>query len=68
MVARRLLHPRKKTVGVRIPDHVVLQALLTDLGEPVGAGNRVTASDLGFHPPERSGCGRLVEWLCGCCT
>ncbi|MCW2886359.1 MAG: hypothetical protein JWL58_3221 [Streptosporangiaceae bacterium] len=35
MVARRLLHPRKKTVGVRIPDHVVLQALLTDLGEPL---------------------------------
>jgi tRNA A37 threonylcarbamoyladenosine synthetase subunit TsaC/SUA5/YrdC len=30
-----LLHPRKKTVGVRIPDHVVTQALLTELGEPL---------------------------------
>ena len=32
---RRLLHPRKKTVGVRIPDHTVAQALLTELGEPL---------------------------------
>ncbi|WP_279580333.1 L-threonylcarbamoyladenylate synthase [Fodinicola feengrottensis] len=34
-VPRRLLHPKKKTVGVRIPDHVVAQALLADLGEPL---------------------------------
>ncbi|GAB3569735.1 L-threonylcarbamoyladenylate synthase [Amycolatopsis endophytica] len=34
-VPRRLLHPKKKTVGVRIPDHVVVQALLDELGEPL---------------------------------
>ncbi|MEU5806422.1 MULTISPECIES: L-threonylcarbamoyladenylate synthase [unclassified Streptomyces] len=34
-VPRQLLHPRKKTVGVRIPDHTVTQALLTELGEPL---------------------------------
>ena len=34
-VPRRLLHPRKKTVGVRIPEHVVAQALLAELGEPL---------------------------------
>jgi tRNA threonylcarbamoyl adenosine modification protein (Sua5/YciO/YrdC/YwlC family) len=34
-VPRRLLHPRKKTVGVRIPDHTVAHALLTELGEPL---------------------------------
>jgi tRNA threonylcarbamoyl adenosine modification protein (Sua5/YciO/YrdC/YwlC family) len=34
-VPRRLLHPKKKTVGVRIPDHLVVQALLTELGEPL---------------------------------
>jgi tRNA threonylcarbamoyl adenosine modification protein (Sua5/YciO/YrdC/YwlC family) len=34
-VPRRLLHPKKKTVGVRIPDHVVVQALLEELGEPL---------------------------------
>ncbi|MBC8093724.1 MAG: threonylcarbamoyl-AMP synthase [Pseudonocardia sp.] len=34
-VPRRLLHPKKKTVGVRIPEHVVTQALLAELGEPL---------------------------------
>src|ERR1700754_96990 len=34
-VPRRLQHPGKKTIGVRIPDHVVTQALLTELGEPL---------------------------------
>ncbi|GGY38350.1 L-threonylcarbamoyladenylate synthase [Streptomyces omiyaensis] len=34
-VPRQLLHPKKKTVGVRIPDHVVTQALLASLGEPL---------------------------------
>ena len=34
-VPRRLLHPKKRTVGARIPDHVVVQALLADLGEPL---------------------------------
>ncbi|GGY55549.1 L-threonylcarbamoyladenylate synthase [Streptomyces anulatus] len=34
-VPRQLLHPKKKTVGVRIPDHVVTQALVAELGEPL---------------------------------
>jgi len=34
-VPRRLLHPKKKTVGVRIPQHRVTQALLAELGEPL---------------------------------
>jgi tRNA threonylcarbamoyl adenosine modification protein (Sua5/YciO/YrdC/YwlC family) len=34
-VPRRLMHPKKKTVGVRIPEHPVAQALLTELGEPI---------------------------------
>ena len=34
-VPRRLLHPKKKTVGVRIPDHPVVHALLAELGEPI---------------------------------
>lgn len=34
-VPRRLQHPKKQTVGVRIPKHVVTQALLTELGEPL---------------------------------
>jgi tRNA threonylcarbamoyl adenosine modification protein (Sua5/YciO/YrdC/YwlC family) len=34
-VPRRLLHPKKRTVGVRIPDHTVVHALLDLLGEPL---------------------------------
>jgi tRNA threonylcarbamoyl adenosine modification protein (Sua5/YciO/YrdC/YwlC family) len=34
-VPRRLLHPRKRTVGVRIPDHTVVHSLLDLLGEPL---------------------------------
>jgi len=34
-VPKRLLHPKKKTVGVRIPDHGVVRAVLAALGEPL---------------------------------
>lgn len=34
-VPRRMAHPRKHTVGVRIPDHKVAQALVHALGEPI---------------------------------
>jgi len=34
-VPRRLMHSKKKTVGVRIPDHTAAQALLAELGEPM---------------------------------
>lgn len=34
-VPRRLMHPKKRTVGVRIPDHTLVRALLDALGEPL---------------------------------
>lgn len=34
-VPRRLAHPRRKTVGVRIPRHPVALALVRELGEPL---------------------------------
>lgn len=34
-VPKRLAHPKKRTVGVRLPDHRVVQALLRELGEPL---------------------------------
>lgn len=34
-VPRRLLQAKKKTVGVRIPDHRIVQALLEAMGEPI---------------------------------
>lgn len=34
-VPKRLAHPKKRTVGVRIPDHTLVCALLEELGEPI---------------------------------
>ena len=34
-VPRRLQHPRRSTVGVRVPGHPVVRALLDELGEPI---------------------------------
>jgi tRNA threonylcarbamoyl adenosine modification protein (Sua5/YciO/YrdC/YwlC family) len=34
-VPRKLLHPKKRTVGVRIPAHRVAQALMAEAGEPI---------------------------------
>ncbi|MDI1303101.1 MAG: L-threonylcarbamoyladenylate synthase [bacterium] len=34
-VPRRILHPKRKTIGIRIPDHVICQALLAELDEPL---------------------------------
>lgn len=34
-VPKRFAHPKKKTVGVRIPDHPLVKALLSELGEPL---------------------------------
>lgn len=32
---RRLLHPKRKTIGVRVPSHAVAHALLAQLNEPM---------------------------------
>ncbi len=32
---KRLQHPRRRTIGLRIPDHPVVDALLAELGEPL---------------------------------
>ena len=34
-VPRRLLHKRHDTIGLRVPDHAIVQALLAELGEPI---------------------------------
>ena len=32
---RRVLHPKRKTIGLRVPDHVLVQALLAELDQPL---------------------------------
>jgi tRNA threonylcarbamoyl adenosine modification protein (Sua5/YciO/YrdC/YwlC family) len=34
-VPRRLAHPKRRTIGLRVPEHVIAQALLTELDEPL---------------------------------
>ena len=34
-VPKRLMHPKRKTVGLRVPDNHIAAALLEDLGEPL---------------------------------
>ena len=32
---KRLLNPKKKTIGIRVPDNTIAQALLAELQEPI---------------------------------
>jgi tRNA threonylcarbamoyl adenosine modification protein (Sua5/YciO/YrdC/YwlC family) len=41
-VPRRLQHPKRSTVGVRVPGHAVVQALLEELGEPILSSTLIT--------------------------
>ncbi len=34
-VPRRLMHPKRRTIGIRVPDNMVVNALLEELGEPI---------------------------------
>jgi len=34
-VPRRLLHPRRKTIGIRVPDNVICRTLLAELDQPI---------------------------------
>ena len=34
-VPRRLMHPKRKTIGIRVPDNAIVRALLEELGEPI---------------------------------
>jgi tRNA threonylcarbamoyl adenosine modification protein (Sua5/YciO/YrdC/YwlC family) len=34
-VPRRLQHPKRKTIGIRVPDNTIVSELLAELGEPI---------------------------------
>jgi tRNA threonylcarbamoyl adenosine modification protein (Sua5/YciO/YrdC/YwlC family) len=42
---RRLLHPKRKTIGLRVPDHPVAQALLAALNEPLLSATAILNGD-----------------------
>lgn len=40
-VPKRLQHPKRSTIGIRIPDHPVALALLEELGEPISSSTLI---------------------------
>ncbi len=44
-VPRRVSHPQRKTIGLRVPDHKVLQALLEQHGAPLLATTLIPAGE-----------------------
>ena len=45
-VPRRLSHPSRRTIGLRVPDHAVLQALLALFGEPLLATTLIAPGEI----------------------
>ncbi len=44
-VPRRLSHPSRKTIGLRVPDHAIVRALLGELGQPLIASTLILPPD-----------------------
>jgi tRNA threonylcarbamoyl adenosine modification protein (Sua5/YciO/YrdC/YwlC family) len=44
-VPRRLLHPKRRTIGLRLPEHNITQALLDALGEPLMSTSLIMPGD-----------------------
>jgi len=52
-VPRRLQHPRRKTIGIRVPDNGIVSALLAELGEPIMSCTLILPDDdWPLHDPE----------------
>jgi tRNA threonylcarbamoyl adenosine modification protein (Sua5/YciO/YrdC/YwlC family) len=42
---RRLQHPKRRTIGIRVPDHAVPRMLLSELGEPLMSSTLLLPGD-----------------------
>ena len=52
-VPRRLSHPSRKTIGLRVPQHAIAQALLEELGQPlIGSTLMLPGEVLPLNDPE----------------
>lgn len=45
-VPRRLQHPKRSTIGIRVPDHPVALALLEELGEPMSSSTLILPGEV----------------------
>ena len=63
-VPRRLSHPSRKTIGVRVPENHILRALLEELGEPlIGTTLQLPGDDHMLSDPDEvlERLGKLIE-------
>lgn len=44
-VPKRLQHPKRRTIGLRVPDHVLVRAMLEALGEPIMSSTLLLPGD-----------------------
>jgi tRNA threonylcarbamoyl adenosine modification protein (Sua5/YciO/YrdC/YwlC family) len=44
-VPKRLQHPKRRTIGLRVPDHVLVRAVLEELGEPIMSSTLLLPGD-----------------------
>ena len=44
-VPKRLQHPKRKSIGLRVPNHPVVQALLDELGQPIMSSTLIQPED-----------------------
>jgi len=53
-VPRRLVHEKRKTIGLRVPDNKIAQALLKEMAEPIQSTSLVLpeATELGADPQD----------------
>jgi len=59
-VPKRLMHPKRKTIGIRVPDSVIVQALLKELGEPMMSVTLIAKED-NFPPTDPYDIRQLME-------
>jgi tRNA threonylcarbamoyl adenosine modification protein (Sua5/YciO/YrdC/YwlC family) len=52
-VPRRLLNPKRRTIGIRVPDSAIVRSLLDELGEPIMSTTLILpGSDLPLTDPQ----------------
>lgn len=54
LVPNRLVHPKRRTIGIRIPDNAIIQELLAELGEPIMSSSLILPnSEIAMGDPDQ---------------
>jgi len=54
LVPNRLVHSKRRTIGIRIPDNAIVHALLTELGEPIMSSSLILPNtELAMADPDQ---------------